>query len=416
MTPVAPGLWQDWRARLGDWSPRLRFAPDLEQRFWQTTAAARLRHFVASGLVALLTYNCFLVVDWIMAPDVLTLALCLRLALFTPACAAVLLIGARRPAFVLRHSPIATEWVVVATGLTAALTLDVILSSTRSPLGALYRSGFVPVLVYGNLAQRLRFRSAAVLSVAVVGIYASSFATMRAQAEVFHPLEWPMTLMLLAVAAYTLLSNYRMEYVERQRFLANERTRDLSHQLQASHERLDAQARSDALTGVANRRHFDTYLNRSWERQRTSGRPLSLLLIDIDHFKAFNDRYGHPAGDECLRHVARALQAQVPEAIGLLARWGGEEFAVVLPDFTAADATTIAWALRDAVRSQSLRHESSPTAPTVTISVGVASVLPQDCLFGPAQLVEAADAALYRAKHAGRNRVACAMPDDLVWP
>lgn len=415
MTKPAPGLLQDLRTRLRWRPPRLRFEPEQERYFWHSTAASRLKHFVLAGTVALLTYNGFLVVDWIMTRDVFNLALWVRLVLFTPVCALVLLAGARFPALILRMPPVVTEWVVVASGIWAAVTLDIILTATSSELSVVYRAGFIPVLVYGNVVQRLRFRGAVMLSATVLVIYALSMAAGRERVNELRTLEWPMTLMVLAVAAYTLISNYRMEYVERQRFLASERTKDLSRQLTQSHEQLEQQARSDVLTGVANRRHFDDYLDQCWAQQQASGGALSLLLIDIDHFKAFNDRYGHPAGDECLRHVARSLQSQIPETLGILARWGGEEFAVVLPGFDATDATTVGWALRDEIQALGLRHAASSTASTVTISVGVASVRPQACPYGPAQLVEAADAALYRAKNAGRNRVDTAAASDAVW-
>ncbi len=415
MNRAGTSLLQDLRAWIRWRPPGLRFEPEMERHFWHSTAAARLRHFVLAGTVALTIYNGFLAVDWIMTRDVFDLALWVRLVLFTPICTLVLLAGAHLPAQILRLPPVVTEWVVVVSGIWAALTLEIILNATSSELSVVYRAGFIPVLVYGNVVQRLRFRGAMMLSVTVLVIYATSMAVGRDRVHDLRALEWPMTMMVLAVAAYTLISNYRMEYVERQRFLASERTKELSRQLTQSHEQLEAQARSDALTGVANRRHFDAYLDQCWAQQQASGGALSLLLIDIDHFKAFNDRYGHPAGDECLRHVARTLQSQVPETLGILARWGGEEFAVVLPGFDATDATTVGWALRDAIRSLGLRHAASTTAPTVTISVGAASVQPQACPYGPAQLVEAADAALYRAKNAGRNRVETAAASDAVW-
>jgi diguanylate cyclase (GGDEF)-like protein len=415
MKHAPTSMMQDLRARLRWRSPRLRFDDALEQHFETTTAPARIKHFVLSGTVALIIYNGFLAVDWIMANDVFTLALWVRLAFFTPIGMAILLAGARFPHLILKLPPAATEWVVVASGVLAALTLDVILTATSNPLSVVYRAGFVPVLVYGNLVQRLRFRGALVLSISVAAIYLSSLLTSQAQVNQLQPMVWPLSLLVIAVAVYTLISNYRMEYVERQRFLASERTKQLGRQLKQSHEQLEVQARSDALTGVANRRHFDAYLEVCWARLQESGGKLSLLLIDIDHFKAFNDRYGHPAGDECLRYVARSLQAQVPESIGILARWGGEEFAVVLPHFNATDAETFGQTLCDSIRALGLRHEASGTCPTVTISVGVACVEPRQCPYGPAQLVEAADTALYRAKDNGRNRVEVATAQDAVW-
>jgi diguanylate cyclase (GGDEF)-like protein/PAS domain S-box-containing protein len=160
----------------------------------------------------------------------------------------------------------------------------------------------------------------------------------------------------------------------------------------------------DALTGVANRRQFDAELEREWRRGIRSGAPLSLLLLDVDGFKAFNDRYGHPAGDDCLRQVAAAL-ADVPRrAADLVARYGGEEFAMVLPEIDPAGAESIAEAARATVEALAIPHAASAAAPVVTISAGAATRWP--VRGGSAMaLVAAADHALYLAKRQGRNRV-----------
>jgi diguanylate cyclase (GGDEF)-like protein/PAS domain S-box-containing protein len=160
----------------------------------------------------------------------------------------------------------------------------------------------------------------------------------------------------------------------------------------------------DGLTGIANRRQLDAELEREWRRGHRSGAPLSLVLLDIDGFKAFNDRYGHPAGDDCLRQVAAAL-AEVPRrAADLVARYGGEEFAMVLPELDAAGAEAIAEAARATVEALALPHATSPAAPVVTVSAGAATRWPVHGGSAVA-LVAAADRALYLAKRQGRNRV-----------
>jgi diguanylate cyclase (GGDEF)-like protein len=130
---------------------------------------------------------------------------------------------------------------------------------------------------------------------------------------------------------------------------------------------------------------------------------LTLVMADVDHFKRYNDRYGHLAGDECLKRVAAALQSAVNRPADLVARYGGEEFAVLLPE-TDTTAALIAERCRELVAALAIRHEDSPVAPIVTLSCGVASVRPQ-AGEDPSLLVAAADRALYRAKHEGRNRV-----------
>jgi diguanylate cyclase (GGDEF)-like protein len=158
----------------------------------------------------------------------------------------------------------------------------------------------------------------------------------------------------------------------------------------------------DELTQVANRRRFETYLHQRWSQ--ANGRPLSLLLCDIDYFKQYNDTYGHPAGDRCLRMVAQALSGAVRHADDLLARYGGEEFGVVLPDTDAAGARHVAESLRGVVRRLSLVHACSAAGAYVTLSIGGACATPGPHA-SPAALVAAADAALYRSKRAGRDRV-----------
>jgi diguanylate cyclase (GGDEF)-like protein len=164
-------------------------------------------------------------------------------------------------------------------------------------------------------------------------------------------------------------------------------------------------ASTDALTGLANRRTLDETLQQEWLRAQRSGQPLSVLMIDADHFKAFNDRHGHQQGDEALRALAQLIGQHVRRPADLAARYGGEEFSVVLPETTTAGAFTMAQNIRDAV--EQLPPVTEGEAP-MTVSIGIAT-----WLNGPygefSQLLFAADKALYQAKASGRNRVVCAM-------
>lgn len=173
--------------------------------------------------------------------------------------------------------------------------------------------------------------------------------------------------------------------------------------LKAQADQLRNQAMRDGLTGLANRRRFDEALAQEWRAGLRHRRPLALVLIDVDHFKRYNDHYGHPAGDACLHQVARALQQHMERAHDVLARYGGEEFACVLPGMTPEDALHKAQALCASVAALRLPHADSPVADCVTISVGV-SVWLFDRTGDGAQLLCDADAALYAAKRAGRNR------------
>ena len=167
-------------------------------------------------------------------------------------------------------------------------------------------------------------------------------------------------------------------------------------------------ARTDGLTGLANRRAFDDVFDQEWRRAEREGTSLSLLLLDIDRFKLFNDTYGHQAGDECLRLVAGAVAGALKRPGDLAARYGGEEIAVLLPTTDASGAATIAEVVRSAVQELALGHERNPPIGLLTASIGVATSTVAQRKTGaatPELLLLAADQALYRAKESGRNRV-----------
>lgn len=164
----------------------------------------------------------------------------------------------------------------------------------------------------------------------------------------------------------------------------------------------------DGLTGVFNRRHFDERLRHEWQRAVRNGNALSLVMIDLDAFKRYNDRYGHVAGDDCLRRVALALAAGLQRPGDLLARYGGEEFACILPETDAAGAQALAERLGQVVQALAVEHLDSPVGQVVTVSIGVASrpaSAPGEDGGSEADLLARADRQLYRAKHTGRARV-----------
>ena len=168
---------------------------------------------------------------------------------------------------------------------------------------------------------------------------------------------------------------------------------------------LRSQTFSDGLTGIANRRHFDVAIEKEMRRAMRTGSPLSLLMIDIDHFKDYNDHYGHQQGDDCLIRVAAELAAMLQRPTDLLARYGGEEFAAILPDTDAAQALRMAEAIRERAAELRIAHaKTDHEVKHITVSIGIATQHPQQQLPISA-LIGAADRALYLAKGAGRNRV-----------
>ena len=198
------------------------------------------------------------------------------------------------------------------------------------------------------------------------------------------------------------------------RQLVDQRTaelQELTQQFHIANDLLAELATVDALTDVANRRRLDQYLAQEWQRAIRGRTPLSLLLLDVDEFKRYNDTYGHQAGDRCLQAVAGALRAIVHRAGDLPARFGGEEFAVVLPETPAEGARAVAESIRGAIADLAMPHAASTIAGHVTVSIGVATLLPTPEAT-PADLLASCDRALYRAKQAGRNRSVVADPSQ----
>jgi diguanylate cyclase (GGDEF)-like protein len=174
-------------------------------------------------------------------------------------------------------------------------------------------------------------------------------------------------------------------------------------ELVATNDRLTVMASIDMLSGLANRRGFQSRLDFEWLKAQQYHSELSLLMIDVDHFKLYNDTYGHPEGDACLTRLGEALAGIAGDTMGFAGRYGGEEFCLLLPNTSPQRALEIGETVRAAVQDLALPHITS-SHRTVTVSVGVAATLPSDAQT-PGELIEAADAALYAAKHRGRNTV-----------
>jgi diguanylate cyclase (GGDEF)-like protein len=419
----ATGPGRRWRAdEITALLPRslrwLLFPRALERQFVADQAAQRLRHSLASLVIGLFIFNGFLMVDRLMTPDTFALAAQLRLGIVTPMGLAVLALG-----WALRHRAtplvmVGLETVIALSTLIASATVGFVAASSNEVLAGVYPAGFVIVIIYGNVVQRARFWFALATSVGVLAIHVVSSRHMGPQAI---DLGLALTLFIAVTLAFSLVANYAMEREERLRYLLRLRGQALTAELNDTHDKLQRLARLDALTGLANRRYFEEYLDQIWARARHDGAEVAVLMLDLDHFKAYNDRHGHPAGDVALQRVAAAARASLRQPMDLLARYGGEEFIAVLPQASLADALLAAERVRQAVHDLALRHEDAPGG-VLTVSVGAAVLRagpppgagasagatvpppPEDGL-ETARLIEQADAALYAAKAAGRNGV-----------
>jgi diguanylate cyclase (GGDEF)-like protein len=185
----------------------------------------------------------------------------------------------------------------------------------------------------------------------------------------------------------------------------------LVRELETANRKLRELSTIDGLTGIANRRCFDARIREEWRRHAREGEPLALLMVDVDCFKALNDALGHMHGDECLRDIARLCSDAVRGDGDLVARYGGEELAILLPGCALDDAMRVAEHLCGSVRGRRMPHPGSPVGPYVTVSIGVAAVIPGAAL-SPEDLIGAADRALYVAKRRGRDGVATQAGDE----
>lgn len=376
--------------------PWLRFPAEVERAFQAASQAKRLRLITAAHAIGMVLFMGLLISDALLTPDVLELGLILRLLVFP----ALILTGLG-----LLHrwrSPALHEWAVCVAGMLAMALHAVSLVLTDSPL-AMLRVVETNLLVIFTCTVA-RFWPAVVACVFALCLHAMEMWLLPDASGV---LKVCLSILLLASTVFTLYANYRLELDDRLAYLLGQRENLLDEALHIEHDRMARLATEDALTGVANRRSFEQYLQESWVRAKAQGLWLSVIMVDIDHFKRYNDHHGHQAGDRCLQAVASAIAASMRRPVDLVARLGGEEFAVVMPEADPAAARAAAERVRQAVQALGLSHPASLTHAVVTLSVGVASEL-IDARSEAHVLLQEADQALYRAKALGRNQVVVA--------
>ena len=294
-----------------------------------------------------------------------------------------------------------------AQGMVAAVNGAAMLASAGTllalPPGAADGHALVPlaVMMFTLTFFRLRFVWAAgVVSAGLVFLVAGMLWN-----------GWPVPYVLGFGASYAItlaagvVACYSMERSVRQTFILMEQLHQERERLTEANARLDKLAYRDELTRLPNRRSFFEHLQQEWDRHRRKGEPLAVLMIDVDHFKRYNDGYGHQQGDECLRRVARVLARSARRAGDMAARLGGEEFVILLPGMDLEAACRQARKLNRTLDKVNLPHAWSRVADHVTLSIGVAAAVPGEG--GPEDLLQRADEALYRAKDRGRHRVEC---------
>jgi diguanylate cyclase (GGDEF)-like protein len=365
---------------------RLAFPAWLEQQFEHDIRQRRAQRLRAAVPTIALIYNLFLLPAWLLVGDKIRIALFLHFAVVTPW---IFLTGQ----FTRDDSPkLLREG--MAGSIPIAIVLQILVSFvlTSSPDADHYQYFVLLVVLFTNTVQRLPFPYAVFVSSTIVACHAAAVI-------ISGHLSGPAALVAvttLAVSAYlTLISNYYLERDSRRTYLHALRDR-------LKHAEVEATSRRDALTELANRHCLSERLNEIWQKADDDVSPVAVIMLDVDHFKLFNDRYGHVIGDSCLKRVAACVSAE-SRSYDLAVRYGGEELLVLLPKTPAPEAIRIAERIRRAVEGLCIPHEALGPRCTVTISCGAAAA--PISTISAQELIAAADAALYAAKRNGRNQV-----------
>lgn len=373
-----------------------RIPPNLEPAFKAYVIQHYRRFLLAINFIAMAAYDSYVLADMLLIPDMARESLLLRTGLS--------LIGLFNIVLVFRfsRSVLLLDLLMPLHDIVSTIAWFELLKRSASPDVPFFLYASVVFIVLGNLGVRYSFRGIAIISAIISAIILYNVWLIHdGQAK---PL-LIFTLVYLPVLAFSLFISWTNISGVRRAFLADLEGRQQRTELAALNLRLEELATTDALTGVGNRRALDRQLSESWHGMRAHGRPFALLLADIDYFKPYNDHYGHPAGDICLRQVAESLASTLRDGRTSVFRYGGEEFVVLLQASHAQDLHSIAERLRERVAQLQIEHLHRPdTLRHLTISLG-AAMADEPGLREPNDLLARCDQRLYCAKLNGRNRV-----------
>ncbi|MFZ5756567.1 MAG: diguanylate cyclase domain-containing protein [Pseudomonadota bacterium] len=379
----------------------LRFPRDLEREFENEYAQRYLAYRRRVVLLAVFVVLGAGLLDLVFVHGAINQALLFRYGVIAPAALAILVFSRTRW-FASRQQPVLALFTMLLAGLLFGL-----MRLGDEQVVLIYSPGFLLIAVFAGMLLHLRFWLALLLIAAVGVAYVAFVGHWRPQST---EIVAAYTIFYLTGALMALFAGYGIEHTARRQFLHGRLLALKQNELELANHQLQELVDQDGLTGIANRRHFDHQFDAEWSRARRGGYPLSLLLIDLDFFKNYNDTYGHQAGDDCLIVVGSVLRAHTQRSGDVAARYGGEEFAMILPATTREDAEEIGWRVVRDIAAYRIPHQASDIADVVTASVGVACVVPSP-MVTPRDLLAAADNALYRAKRNGRNRVEVAGED-----
>ncbi len=372
----------------------LRFDPVLDRRYNAEKGAARVAHLRETACAGLALFNIHNLTNVFLMPDVLWLAVVLRTLVVTP-------VGLLAVWHLDKMSATLREWTVLAM-VTSAFAIEIVLFSlSQAAFGAYAFSEFGLTLVFGNMLMALRFRHAVLFTALSLAL---TLAVVWTKPSLDDALRFAFVVQIAMACVISLYANHKTERRRCRDFVVAHLAVLRAETSERDKRRFEDQSRTDALTGLANRRVLDERLA-EWF---VDDRPVTLMMLDLDHFKLFNDALGHPAGDDCLRRVGMVLgAAQAPDV--LCARFGGEEFTIALRGADEAAAARFATTLVRSIEALGIAHPGRGDGTgVVTASIGVAFRPPRGAAT-PEGVLAAADRALYRAKRRGRNR--CVMGD-----
>lgn len=365
----------------------LRFPASIEREYDHETGPRKVRQLTMSALVGIILYNLFLIADAMLMSDVFRLAVILRLLIVTPISMLIYIILQESRVARLRNL-LASLNLVLCFAATAWL-----LVMSADPDKVIYNQGALLLIFYGCLIQRIEFWYSVATVIACNLLFGMSvFLQGLASPQVIFSIE----ITIVTGSIFILYVAYTMEREQRLLYLLTLRERVRATEMEDI-------SNLDAMTGLFNRRALDAHFSRleaempGWQDHH------AVIILDIDHFKIYNDRLGHLAGDDCLKAVARLLRETLKEDGGYAFRYGGEEFLLLVREKDLGAATALADRIRASLEAQAIPHPRSETGAVVTASFGVSRAEHPDAK--PDEIISRADRALYAAKNHGRNRV-----------
>lgn len=371
---------------------RLCFEPQLEELYQREHAMSSVRHIRLASIFGLIVYAVFGLLDWTMVGAEFTQLAVIRYGLVSPVM--IFCIVVLRDPRIHRHVfKLASLVLIFIAGTLLGMTLV-----SREPNTIL---GVLPLVMFVFTGLRLSFRQSNIIAWTI--FLMTLLAGLYLQVSSAVPADFFRFIFLFAlINVLGMFCAYTLERHRRKDFLQTHLLELEAQQLEALGEQLMLLSTTDSLTQLSNRRYFQERFDEEWRRASRDSVPISILLLDVDEFKAFNDNYGHQAGDQCLAALGPVLKSMARRSGEVAARYGGEEFILLFPGVDQEEAIKLGEALCQSVRNLQITHGHSSVAKVLTASVGVATCVPNHDIL-PRELIALADQCLYAAKDGGRD-------------